>query len=128
MARSNVSPELWQEIVDRDSSRLWETSQERLDGMTFRKWMSRNPVVCLAPSLDPRLSGTCSGPQTVEHVQDLPRMGRRASSDEHHLVAMCAGHNLGVPSRDLRERMREYLQIGPGWTTPGTSRSGRTLT
>lgn len=47
---------------------------------------------------------------TVDHVKDEPRMGRRATSDPQHLVAMCYGGNVGVPSKTVRQAEREYLK------------------
>ncbi len=46
---------------------------------------------------------------TFEHVKDELMMGRRAPSDTSHLVALCAGSNIGVPSKEERAAMREYL-------------------
>lgn len=47
---------------------------------------------CVAPILDQQASGTCWGRLTLDHVKDHPRMGRRAPSDEAHLVTLCEGH------------------------------------
>lgn len=46
---------------------------------------------------------------TVEHVKDEPRMGVRAPSDPLHLVALCHGANVGVPSKEARAFFREHL-------------------
>jgi hypothetical protein len=48
---------------------------------------------------------------TVDHVWDVPGgvRGRRAPSDERHLVAMCAAANISGPSRAVREAERLYL-------------------
>ena len=47
---------------------------------------------------------------TLEHVHDgYGLMGRRAPSDERHLIALCAGANIGVPSKAQRAEFREYL-------------------
>jgi hypothetical protein len=46
---------------------------------------------------------------TVEHIKDELRMGKRASSDLSHLVAMCHAGNVGVPSKAQREALRAYL-------------------
>lgn len=46
---------------------------------------------------------------TLEHVKDELRMGRRAPSDAAHLVALCYGANVGVPSKELRAALRSYL-------------------
>jgi len=46
---------------------------------------------------------------TIEHVKDELMMGRRAPSDVGHLVALCAGANIDVPSKSDREAMRHYL-------------------
>ena len=47
---------------------------------------------------------------TLEHVKDDLRMAKRAPSDTAHLVALCAGANIGVPSHEQREQMRAYLR------------------
>jgi hypothetical protein len=47
---------------------------------------------------------------TVEHVKSDLRMGVRAPSDMEHLVAMCGYSNVAVPSKDQRQRIREYLE------------------
>lgn len=46
---------------------------------------------------------------TVDHVKDDLMMGKRAPSDEFHLVGMCHAANVGVPDRGLRAFEREYL-------------------
>lgn len=46
---------------------------------------------------------------SLEHVKSELRAGRRAPSDPAHLVAMCHGANLAVPSKAEREWMRGYL-------------------
>jgi hypothetical protein len=46
---------------------------------------------------------------TLDHVKDAPRMGKRAPSDERHLVAMCHSANVGVPSKEVRAAERAYL-------------------
>ncbi len=50
---------------------------------------------------------------TLEHVKDEPRMGRRAPSDERHIVALCYRANVGVPSKATRQAMRAYLRGEP---------------
>lgn len=47
---------------------------------------------------------------TLEHVKDQLRMGKRAPSDPAHLVALCYGANVGVPSKELRAALRSYLR------------------
>ena len=51
-------------------------------------------VGCMAAVLDPSGSGPCSGPLTLDHVKDVPMMGKRAPSDELHLVTICLGHHV----------------------------------
>lgn len=46
---------------------------------------------------------------TLDHVKRQARMGVRAPSDAAHLLAMCHGANVGVPSRAVREAERSYL-------------------
>lgn len=54
---------------------------------------------------DPRRLAVLS----IEHVKDELRMGKRAPSDLEHLVALCYGANVGVPSKELRVELRAYL-------------------
>ena len=61
----------------------------------------------------------CDTPRCVrpDHLflgDHADNMGRRAPSDPSHLVAMCYGANVGVPSKDNRERCREYLRSVEG--------------
>lgn len=83
MTRDRVTPELWQAVMERDKG-------------------------CVLARLDP--SHRCSGYMTVEHVKSDLRMGKRAPSDLAHLVAMCYGGNVGVPSKTQRAALREYLK------------------
>lgn len=46
---------------------------------------------------------------TVEHVKDQLRMGKRGPSDLEHTVLLCAGSNVGVPSKRERGLIRDYL-------------------
>ncbi len=47
---------------------------------------------------------------SLEHVHDTGgMMGKRAESDPAHLVALCYGANVGVPSKAQREGFRSYL-------------------
>lgn len=51
------------------------------------------------------------GRLTLEHVHDgYGRMGKRAPSDMAHLVALCGGANVSVPSKVQRQAMRAYLE------------------
>jgi hypothetical protein len=54
---------------------------------------------------DPRRLAVLS----IEHIKDELRMGKRAPSDLEHLVALCYGANVGVPSKELRVELRAYL-------------------
>ena len=49
---------------------------------------------------------------TLDHVHDHAggSKGKRAPSDVRHLVLMCYGANVGVPSRAVREAERAYLR------------------
>lgn len=52
----------------------------------------------------------CRGRLTLDHVKDQPRMGKRAPSDERHLVAICEAHHLENGwATSHRPELREYL-------------------
>ena len=72
---------------------------------------------CVAP----RLGGTemdCWGRNTIAHVKDEPRMGRRAPSDPAHLATVCQGHMedgtrggyCWVTDKANIAKLREYLR------------------
>jgi len=94
MPRDTVTPDVHRRVVQRDG--------------------------CLAARFDPAHVcrdqwGTVHSPWdldrlTVDHVKDQARMGKRAPSDEFHLVGMCWAGNVGVPSHALRVFEREYLR------------------
>jgi hypothetical protein len=46
---------------------------------------------------------------SLDHVKDGPMLGKRAPSDEWHLVAMCYAGNVAVPSKEVRMAERTYL-------------------
>jgi len=49
---------------------------------------------------------------TVDHVHDESGMvGKRAPSDEQHLITMCAAENIRGPSRAMRWAERDYLAM-----------------
>lgn len=55
---------------------------------------------------------------TVEHIKDQPMMGKRAPSDRRHMVAMDFDANVAVPSREVRDWIREYLRrVEPSTTS-----------
>lgn len=106
--RDRVSPELWDSIILRDARRIWRQSEKIL---TFPVWMSLRQTVCVVGYLDQSGSVKCFGGQTVEHVKDDLMMGRRAPSDERHLVACCWGHNaFSPPSKEVRYMLRSWLK------------------
>jgi hypothetical protein len=46
---------------------------------------------------------------TVDHVKPFLMMGRKFSDEIEFMVAMCHAANVGVPSKALRAKEREYL-------------------
>jgi hypothetical protein len=46
---------------------------------------------------------------TLEHVKDDLRMGVKADNDRRHMVGACWKLNLGPPTKEQREWMRDYL-------------------
>jgi hypothetical protein len=106
--KDRVSSELWDRIVLRDAHRIWRQSENIL---TFPAWMSLTKVICVVGFLGPSGSVSCFGGQTLEHVKDDLMMGRRAPSDERHLVAACWGHNAyAPPSKEIRHQLRAWLK------------------
>ena len=52
----------------------------------------------------------CGGRLTLDHVKDQPRMGKRAPSDERHLVTLCEQHHLWNGwATSHRPALRAYL-------------------
>lgn len=104
-----MKPGLWASIIERDARYLYEQAGT---AQTFGTWLARQRVICLVPVLEPGNQRLCAGKQTVDHVKDFARLGRRAPDDAQHLVAMCEAHNVWYPpSRALREAEREYLKM-----------------
>lgn len=73
-------------------------------------------AVCAAPLVDQHQSGRCWGRPTLDHVKCQLRMGKRAKSDIHHLVALCEGHTENGAKAGFqwntanRPALREYIQ------------------
>lgn len=83
----------------------------------MREMILKRDGNCVAFLVDPQEWGKCSGRLTIEHVKENLRMGRRAPSDEYHLVTLCeghtengarAGHQWNTTKR-ARSLIREYL-------------------
>lgn len=114
MRRDSVTPELWQQVIERDAIEMWMQTEGKLsDGarIPFWQWRAHQPLICVVRFLDPHTSGTCSGQQTVEHVKDQLMMGKRAPSDMRHLVACCWWHNaVRIPSKQMRYQLRTWLR------------------
>jgi hypothetical protein len=52
----------------------------------------------------------CAGRLTLDHVRDEPMMGKRAPSDERHLVSLCEFHHLWSSwATSHRPELRDYL-------------------
>jgi hypothetical protein len=65
---------------------------------------------CVAPYLGGSFMD-CSGRPTLDHVKDEPMMGRRAPSDERHLVTLCEYHHLWSSwATSHRPELRDYLR------------------
>lgn len=69
---------------------------------------------CVVRWLDQPASAMCSGRLTLDHVKDQSRMGKRAPSDERHLVTLCEFHHLGSKgganwATSHRGLLRSYL-------------------
>ena len=83
--RDRVSPDLAIAIFERDGS-------------------------CVAVKLGADPAG-CGGRATLDHVKDLPRMGKRAPSDAAHLVAICEKHHIWDGwATSHRPELRDYLR------------------
>lgn len=84
--------------------------------MEFWEHAKKNP--CVAPIVDPLDSGPCSGPLTLDHVHRHAggTKGKRAASDEFHLVSLCYGHHIearnggSVWATSHRPHLRQYLE------------------
>jgi len=104
---------LWEKVVDRDARYIWRNviSEMPMTATTYARWRAFASPICLVPVLEPDNPRPCAGKQTVDHVKDAPRLGKKAPDDEQHLVAMCEAHNVWYPpSRALRQAEREYLR------------------
>ena len=97
---SRVTPELHERVLRRDGMCFAAYAAPAL-GLTHRcadQWGEPHSASDLAR-------------MTVDHVHDVTNgvRGRRAPSDEQHLVAMCAAENIRGPSRVMRQAQRDYL-------------------
>jgi hypothetical protein len=101
-----VTPELRKRVIQRDLAR-WV----RDEAMFARHRTVATRIGCVAAMLAPNSSGPCFGPLTLDHVKDQPMMGKRAPSDEHHLVTICMGHHVeSTWATSHRPLLRWYLK------------------
>lgn len=99
---------LWERVIERDARYIWAD----IHGVgLYDVWRAQVGLICMVPLFDPQNPRRCGGKQTVDHVKDAPRLGKKAPDDEFHLVAMCEAHNVWYPpSRAIRQAEREYLK------------------
>lgn len=102
--RDPVSPELYQQILERDQG-------------------------CIAPIVDLSQLGTCSPHLELEHVKSQLRIGKRAPSRPDHLVTLCTNHteqgmkagHVWNSNKQNRELVRMYLEwINDTSPSPGS--------
>lgn len=97
-----MTPELYERVMLRDA-------REAL------KRGSGSP--CVASFLDPQAE-PCYGRYTLDHVKDESRMGKRAPSDERHLVVLCLYHHVwsswGTSHRGVLRWYLRSLYENPG--------------
>lgn len=94
----------WGKVMTRD---LLQVAKRKIERGTPLKEFH-----CIAWVLDPL--ETCSGRLTLDHVNDQSMRGKRAPSDEQHLVMLCEEHHLGMKAgrnwaTSHRPQLREYL-------------------
>jgi hypothetical protein len=94
---SRVTPELHERVL-------------RRDGLCFAYYVLGPEHQCADQWGEPHSAADLSR-MTVDHVhlEAGGVRGKRAPSDEQHLVTMCAAENIRGPSRLLRQAEREYL-------------------
>ena len=99
-----VTPETWAEVMDRDMVHrfanlieIFRINPDRDIQGLIEMWEEAKKHPCVAPMLDPLGSGPCLGRLTLDHVHRHAggTKGKRAPSDEQHLVTLCALHHLG---------------------------------
>jgi hypothetical protein len=120
-----VTPETYWVVVLRDTLQKWMGLKELYqipddDLQTLSEfWQNAKDNPCVAPILDPLGSGPCWGPLTLDHVNRMAggMKGKRAPSDEYHLVSLCALHHLGhndkggrIWATANRPLLRDYLE------------------
>lgn len=83
----------------------------------LRRWILLRDGGCIAPVVDLAQLGSCSGRLTLDHVKTESRIGKRAPSDEYHLVTLCEWHHQGqkagaiwATTKEHREWLRMYLE------------------
>ena len=86
-----------------------------------REYVLKRDGYCFLVRVDP--AHICRGPFGDAHApSDLSRLtvdhvhrhkggtkGKRAEDDRHHMTAMCWAGNVGIPSANVRQAQREYL-------------------
>lgn len=102
-----VTPDLRLKVIQRDMARWMQ--DRHIFGPLRGKVATK--IGCVAAMLDPSTSGPCFGPLTLDHVKDEPMMGKRAPSDEQHLVTICLGHHIETGwATANRPSLRWYLR------------------
>ena len=118
-----VTPDVYESVIARDKFQRWLRllflysidPREDMKG-SMDMWREARKSFCVAQTVDPLGSGPCSGRITLDHVHLHAggTKGKRAPSDERHLVSLCEGHHLVSRAGHIwatanRPMLREYL-------------------
>jgi hypothetical protein len=99
-----VTPDVYDEVIKRDQVHrfanligIFRINPDTDFQGLIEMWEEAKQNPCIAPMLDPLDSGACLGRLTLDHVHRHAggTKGKRAASDEQHLVTLCALHHLG---------------------------------
>jgi hypothetical protein len=79
--------------------------------------LERDEYRCVAPLLG--ASSACANrwgdegidDLTLDHIREFAMMGKRAPSDEKHMVTLCYHHHLHGWATAHRDLLREYLRM-----------------
>lgn len=113
---SKREQEVYEEVLRRDR---WSVYIEwMLDVLEvpshegFLAWEVTDPWICIAPYIDPKALGTCSGEMTRDHVHEHTggTKAKRAPTTMETVVILCSHHHLNGWATSHRPEIRRYIK------------------
>jgi hypothetical protein len=108
---TKAEQQVYAEVLLRDRLIFWDRRISKR-AMSVQEWLSLNPWVCAARSIDSQVSAQCSGAMERDHVHTHTggTKGKRAETTMETLLILCHFHHQEGWATSHRPEIRTYIK------------------